>query len=59
MRRRTFAIRASVRPHSQRAVADRLQSALGLRTRVKLVEPGTIERTAGAGTRVLDLREQG
>jgi phenylacetate-CoA ligase len=43
----------------QRAVADKLQSALGLRTRVKLVEPGAIERTAGEGARVLDLRDQG
>jgi len=43
----------------QRSVADKLQSALGLRTRVKLVEPGTIERTAGAGARVLDLRDRG
>jgi phenylacetate-CoA ligase len=42
----------------QRAVADRLQAALGLRTRVKLVEPGTIERTAGGSARVLDLRER-
>lgn len=40
----------------QRAVAEGLQSALGLRARVTLVEPGTIERTAGKQTRVLDLR---
>jgi phenylacetate-CoA ligase len=42
----------------QRTVADKLQSALGLRTRVTLVEPGTIERTAGNETRVLDLRDK-
>jgi phenylacetate-CoA ligase len=42
----------------QRAVAEKLHSTLGLRTTVKLVEPGTIERTAGGKTkRVLDLRE--
>ncbi|MBE0528270.1 MAG: phenylacetate--CoA ligase [Thermoleophilia bacterium] len=40
----------------QRSVADKLQSTLGLRTRVTLVEPGTIERTAGKAKRVLDLR---
>jgi phenylacetate-CoA ligase len=43
----------------QRSVADKLQSALGLRTRVTLVERGTIERTAGKAKRVLDLREEG
>ena len=41
----------------QRSVAERLQSSLGLRTRVTLVEPGTIERAAADGRRVLDLRE--
>ncbi|MCL2503048.1 MAG: phenylacetate--CoA ligase [Coriobacteriia bacterium] len=40
----------------QRSVADRLQSVLGLRVRVTLVEPGTIERTAGKSKHVLDLR---
>lgn len=40
----------------QRTVADRLQSVLGLRARVILVEPGAIERTAGKAKRVLDLR---
>jgi phenylacetate-CoA ligase len=40
----------------QASVADRLQSALGLRARVTLVEPGAIERTAGKAKRVLDLR---
>jgi phenylacetate-CoA ligase len=38
-------------------VSDRLQSVLGLRVRVKLVEPGTIERTAGKSKHVLDLRD--
>ena len=41
----------------QTSVADKLQSALGLRARVTLVEPGANERTAGTGTRVLDLRD--
>jgi len=43
----------------QRSVADKLQSVLGLRTRVTLVEPGSIERTAGKVKRVLDLRDDG
>lgn len=41
----------------QSEVSDRLQSVLGLRARVKLVEPGAIERTAGKSKRVLDLRD--
>ena len=41
----------------QASIADKLQSALGLRARVTLVEPGANERTAGAGKRVLDLRD--
>jgi phenylacetate-CoA ligase len=40
----------------QSTVAERMQAELGLRARVTLVEPGTNERTAGAG-RVLDLRQ--
>ncbi len=40
----------------QSTVADKLQSVLGLRARVRLVEPGAIERTAGKAKRVLDLR---
>ena len=40
----------------QASVADKLQSAVGLRARVTLVEPGAIERTAGKAKRVLDLR---
>jgi phenylacetate-CoA ligase len=42
----------------QRTVADKLQSALGLRARVTLVEPGAIARTAGTAARVLDLRDK-
>ncbi len=38
-------------------VSDKLQSVIGLRAKVKLVEPGTIERTAGKSKRVLDLRQ--
>lgn len=41
----------------QRLAADKLQSVLGLRARIKFVEPGTIERTAGKSKRVLDLRD--
>lgn len=41
----------------QRGVADRLQSVIGLRAKITLVEPGTIERTEGKSKRVLDLRE--
>ncbi|TLM98634.1 MAG: phenylacetate--CoA ligase, partial [Actinobacteria bacterium] len=40
----------------QNKVADKLQSVLGLRARVVLVEPGAIERTAGKAKRVLDRR---
>jgi phenylacetate-CoA ligase len=43
----------------QRSVADKLQSVLGLRARVTLVEPGAIERTAGKTQRVVDLRDGG
>jgi phenylacetate-CoA ligase len=39
-------------------VADRLHSVVGLNAKVTLVEPGTIERTAGKATRVIDRREQ-
>jgi phenylacetate-CoA ligase len=41
----------------RQAIADKLQSVLGLRARITLVEPGTIERTTGKAQRVLDLRE--
>ena len=40
----------------QKNAADRLQSVIGLRAKITLVEPGTIERTAGKSNRVLDLR---
>ncbi|NTU71905.1 MAG: phenylacetate--CoA ligase [Coriobacteriia bacterium] len=40
----------------QHNVADRLQSVLGLRAKITLVEPGSIERSAGKSKRVLDLR---
>ncbi len=42
----------------QTAVADKLQSVLGLRAKVTLVEPGAIERSAGKSKRVLDRREE-
>ncbi|MDF1542438.1 MAG: phenylacetate--CoA ligase [Anaerosomatales bacterium] len=40
-------------------VSERLHSVLGLNVKVTLVEPGTIERTAGKARHVLDLRDQG
>lgn len=40
----------------QSTVAEKLQSVLGLRAHVTLVEPGAIERTVGKAKRVLDLR---
>ncbi len=40
----------------QKNVADKLQSVLGLRAKITLVEPGAIERSAGKAKRVLDLR---
>ena len=43
----------------QNSVADRLQSVLGLRAKITLVEPGAIERTAGKAKRVLDKRDIG
>ena len=42
-----------------RHVSERLHAVLGLNVKVTLVEPGTIERTAGKAQRVLDLRENG
>ncbi len=41
----------------QHNVADRLQAVLGLRAKITLVEPGSIERSAGKTKHVLDLRE--
>ncbi|PKQ30287.1 MAG: phenylacetate--CoA ligase [Actinobacteria bacterium HGW-Actinobacteria-10] len=40
-----------------RHVGERLQTVLGLNVKVTLVEPGTIERTAGKAKKVLDQRE--
>jgi phenylacetate-CoA ligase len=42
----------------QHNVADRLQTVLGLRAKITLVEPGSIERSAGKSKRVLDLRDR-
>jgi phenylacetate-CoA ligase len=41
----------------QNGVADRLQTVLGLRAKITLVETGSIERTAGKSKRVLDTRD--
>jgi len=41
----------------QKGVADRLQTVLGLRAKITLVETGSIERTAGKSKRVLDTRD--
>jgi phenylacetate-CoA ligase len=41
----------------QRKVSDEIESVLGIRARVKLVEPRTIERSAGKAKRVIDKRE--
>jgi phenylacetate-CoA ligase len=38
-------------------VGERLHAVLGLNVKVTLVEPGTIERTAGKATKVIDNRE--
>jgi len=40
-----------------RHVAERLHAVIGLHVKVTLVEPGSIERTAGKAKRVLDRRE--
>ena len=40
----------------ERQVTERLRSVLLVRPKVKLVEPGTLERTAGKTTRVVDMR---
>jgi phenylacetate-CoA ligase len=42
----------------QNNVADRLQSVLGLRAKITLVEPGSIERSMGKTTHVLDRRTE-
>jgi len=41
-----------------RKIADELYASLGLRVRVKLVEPKTIERSMGKAKRVIDMRGQ-
>ncbi|MDO8848417.1 MAG: phenylacetate--CoA ligase [Coriobacteriia bacterium] len=40
-----------------RTVSDQIASAVGLHAKVTLVEPGTIERTAGKARRVIDRRQ--
>lgn len=40
----------------EKQVTDRLRSALLVRPKVKLVEPGTLERTEGKARRVIDKR---
>lgn len=40
-----------------RSVADRISSVVGLHAKVTLVEPGTIERTAGKAKHVIDRRQ--
>ena len=40
-----------------RNVSERLQSVLGLKAKVTLVEPGTIERSQGKAKRVIDDRD--
>lgn len=42
--------------HFTKEVGDRLHAVLGLHARIKLVEPGTIERSAGKAQRVIDRR---
>lgn len=39
-----------------KSVAERIYSVIGLHAKVRLVEPGTIERTAGKAKRVIDNR---
>lgn len=41
----------------ERTVKHNLKTVLGIETKVKLVEPKTIERTAGKSKKVLDLRD--
>ncbi|HJW75954.1 MAG TPA: phenylacetate--CoA ligase [Thermoleophilia bacterium] len=43
----------------ERRVADELRSELLVRPKVKLVEPGSLERSTGKARRILDLREGG
>lgn len=41
----------------QKAIQTRIKSLLGLSSKVRLVEPGSIERSVGKAKRVLDMRE--
>ena len=43
----------------ERKIAEELRSELLVRPRVKLVEPGSLERTTGKAKRIVDLREGG
>jgi phenylacetate-CoA ligase len=43
----------------QKTVSDRLESVLGLRAKISLVQPGSIERTTGKAKLVVDLRNRG
>ena len=41
----------------ERTVKHKIKTVLGLDIKIKLVEPQTIERTAGKAKRVIDLRK--
>ena len=41
----------------QREVRNEIESVLGIRARIRLVEPRTIERSLGKARRVIDKRE--
>jgi phenylacetate-CoA ligase len=43
----------------ERKIAEELRSTLLVRPKVKLVEPGTLERTTGKARRIFDMREGG
>jgi phenylacetate-CoA ligase len=43
----------------ERRIVEELRSALLVRPKVKLVEPGSLERTTGKARRIIDLRESG
>lgn len=51
-----FSDRMADMVHLTKSISDALQSVLGLRAQITLVEPGSIERTQGKTKRVLDLR---
>lgn len=42
----------------ERKISERLHSVLGLRCKLRLAEPKSIERTTGKSKRILDLREE-